>query len=633
MSSLLALCAVASLLGACEAAPKATARQPAPPPHSQSRSDQALCATTGGLWHPNLRTCACAGDRIFSIKRGCMSAPALAGLRGEVHVGCTDHDACKSVEEDAHLRAQLLSGIAVDPPRRSFEAMVSVQAWSPRATDAELRQIAERPAADMLVRYDLRTLLGEGLSISDTDAACRGLIATQWPQATASERAVCGALTAALGRVQNADQEVGLVEKVVGSGRGAIRYAVANLGATGGQGLYNLVGRGGHYYTRTLEVSDRRHLILSLVLSPRGHIMGGHAVRHAPPPHDADHLLQRDVLHFDRAFAPLAVKTQEIAPRAQLSEAVGNDLRTSRQELPATALATDGAYPPLTQSLRALVMESAIDPRVPGLWQRMAARRQEAQALASLGKLDRPLFPWADDPVEAALQLAPEVGGHHGTLVAALLAADLPNLKISLMTGARNDWTADPAQAQALLLETLRAEAPQVVNISRGYEFAFADCAAVFGPVLEKTEKTILFVASAGNADVRNAPHICPASLAPDYSNLIAVAGVHPDGTLGHDPRTGEPTSNYGDMVEIAAPVCAEAEIYGDGGLVLRQECGTSVAAPRVANAALRILARQPDLSPEAVKQLLMATCDGSGLDVACGGALDLAAIEAQLGG
>jgi hypothetical protein len=150
----------------------------------------------------------------------------------------------------------------------------------------------------------------------------------------------------------------------------------------------------------------------------------------------------------------------------------------------------------------------------------------------------------------------------------------------------------------------------------------------VFGPVFDAFTHDVLFVVAAGNSGMRNAATFCPASLAPKYSNVISVGGVNDDGTIG-PKNLGSPGSNFGaEYVEMAAPFCTAVMGLQEGVAVIKRQCGTSYAAPRVGNAALRIHARAPWMEPPQMKRLLMRSCDRSDVDVSCGGVLSEKQLE-----
>ena len=126
----------------------------------------------------------------------------------------------------------------------------------------------------------------------------------------------------------------------------------------------------------------------------------------------------------------------------------------------------------------------------------------------------------------------------------------------------------------------------------------------------------ILNVCAAGNDgrsnDVRP---FDPASL--PSSRIVSVAASD-----GSDNRAG--FSNYGTAVHLAAPGVSIVSTYGMNYATLD---GTSMAAPHVTGAALIIAQRNPNLSPEGIRTLLMSSVDvlpqWTGL-VASGGRLNL---------
>ena len=187
------------------------------------------------------------------------------------------------------------------------------------------------------------------------------------------------------------------------------------------------------------------------------------------------------------------------------------------------------------------------------------------------------------------------------------------------MLGRDGDWASVPAFAAAALQQKILTERPKVVNISQDFALDIADCEQVFGGVFSHFGDSVLFVTAAGNDGLRNAPDVCPASLARKFKNVISVGGVD---TLG-DAMPSR-FSNYGrDFVDIAAPYCVESASFIDHDVANTRVCGTSFAAPVIANAALGALTQLATLSPAELKSLLTSSCRVSGLDVACGGALD----------
>jgi subtilisin family serine protease len=109
----------------------------------------------------------------------------------------------------------------------------------------------------------------------------------------------------------------------------------------------------------------------------------------------------------------------------------------------------------------------------------------------------------------------------------------------------------------------------------------------------------ILFVAAAGNEGEDNdripkSPANC------DFPNVISVAAVDRYGKLAD-------FSNYGaTRVHVAAPGKNVTSLYIDDGYTIMN--GTSMAAPHVSGVAALIFSKHPNLTPQQVKQALMAS-------------------------
>ena len=138
----------------------------------------------------------------------------------------------------------------------------------------------------------------------------------------------------------------------------------------------------------------------------------------------------------------------------------------------------------------------------------------------------------------------------------------------------------------------------RVINASWGstsYSKALEDAIRAAG------EEGILFVAAAGNSTVNNdkSPHY-PSNY--DLPNVISVAALDRNDALTS-------FSNYGvKTVHIAAP---GKDILSTWlGNAYREASGTSMAAPQVAGVAALILASEPNLSVEKLRERLLKSVD-----------------------
>lgn len=148
-----------------------------------------------------------------------------------------------------------------------------------------------------------------------------------------------------------------------------------------------------------------------------------------------------------------------------------------------------------------------------------------------------------------------------------------------------------------------RAGAIRVANMSLGGPKSDALNLAVDNAV----EAGIVFCVAAGN-DSADAVNYSPASC----ERAITVSAVDDrDGLCGGDVLAS--FSNYGKLVDIAAPGVYIYSTYKDGGYTTMS--GTSMAAPHVTGATARYLAHHPTTSPEGVRDALCAAGWVSGDD------------------
>jgi len=134
-----------------------------------------------------------------------------------------------------------------------------------------------------------------------------------------------------------------------------------------------------------------------------------------------------------------------------------------------------------------------------------------------------------------------------------------------------------------------------VINLS----FAGPNDPALHRSLAAARKQGIVLVAAAGNAGPKSPP-LYPAA-DPD---VIAVTATDADDKLFEQ-------SNRGDYVAIAAPGADILVVNGDGGYEALS--GTSFSAAEVSGIVALMLQREPDLSPDKARDILMATAKDLG--------------------
>jgi subtilisin family serine protease len=207
---------------------------------------------------------------------------------------------------------------------------------------------------------------------------------------------------------------------------------------------------------------------------------------------------------------------------------------------------------------------------------------------------------------------APDDEYGHGTHVAGTIAATGDNqegvvgvapksliLGAKAGVGAQGALSADAilASANYIVKQKNRGVNVRVVNASFG---GARSCLPTEKEYISAFNAAgILFVAAAGNEGEDNdripkSPANC------DFPNVVSVAAVDRQGTLAD-------FSNYGaTRVHVAAPGEDITSLYIDDGYDING--GTSMAAPHVSGVAALIFSKYPHLTPQQVKQALMAS-------------------------
>jgi subtilisin family serine protease len=139
-------------------------------------------------------------------------------------------------------------------------------------------------------------------------------------------------------------------------------------------------------------------------------------------------------------------------------------------------------------------------------------------------------------------------------------------------------------------LDWAAARGARIINMS----FAGPRDPAVARCLAAAREKGIVLIAAAGNAGPKSPP-LYPAA----DPNVIAVTATDADDKLFH-------AANRGRHIAVAAPGVDLLLPALDSGYQVTS--GTSFAAAEVSGAVALLLERKPDLDPEAVRRILMAT-------------------------
>ncbi len=189
----------------------------------------------------------------------------------------------------------------------------------------------------------------------------------------------------------------------------------------------------------------------------------------------------------------------------------------------------------------------------------------------------------------------------HGTAIASLIVGDPKSNTAGLVPSARlyaaaifglrdNDRVVGTTDAIARAIDWLGQQGVRIVNLSLS-----GPNNQVLRLTMERAHGSgMILIAAAGNEGPNAAP-VFPAGYAP----VMAVTAV--DAAL--QPYT---EANRGDYIDLAAPgVDVWSARSGRGG---RYSSGTSFAAPFVAASAAVLLALEPDVSAEAMRQRLTNT-------------------------
>lgn len=198
---------------------------------------------------------------------------------------------------------------------------------------------------------------------------------------------------------------------------------------------------------------------------------------------------------------------------------------------------------------------------------------------------------WDDDPrpFDADTGRSPFVAQRHGTKIASVLIREAPGARIVPYRYPRHEMIRFEELIAAADKLGVRIVGAPLGGVNRDHWAAFEEAV--------RSRPHMLFIVSAGNngRDIDRRP-IYPAAL--DLVNILTVTSATADGMLGRG-------SNWGTTaVDIMVPAERVDVIRFDGRPGISG--GTSVAVPRVAALAARLLAKNPDWKAADLKAAIL---------------------------
>jgi subtilisin family serine protease len=191
----------------------------------------------------------------------------------------------------------------------------------------------------------------------------------------------------------------------------------------------------------------------------------------------------------------------------------------------------------------------------------------------------------------------------HGTAIAALIAGQgrLKGAAPAARILAIRAFDPDSNGAAATTFNILKGIDWAVENHARIINMSFAGPAdpAIQRAIEAAGKKNVVSIAAAGNAGAKSPP-LYPAA----YPGVIAVAATDADDKIFKG-------SNRGRHIAVAAPGVDIFVAVPDGGY--QMSSGTSYSAAEVSGIVALMLQRQPDLTPAAIRAMLMATAKDLG--------------------
>ncbi len=195
----------------------------------------------------------------------------------------------------------------------------------------------------------------------------------------------------------------------------------------------------------------------------------------------------------------------------------------------------------------------------------------------------------------------------HGTHVAGIVAAAsesagvygvAPDVELMIIK-ADNDENLFELASLVRAINYAVANGADIINMSLGYSYDVGSYADEKTAIDAAVAAGVTVICAAGNDKDDNAAY--PAA----YDNTIAVTAV------GSDYEFESWYSNYGAQVDIAAPGTSIYSTYYTGGYGYKS--GTSMATPVVSGVAALMLAENPSLTNEEIREILCDTAVDAG--------------------
>lgn len=293
----------------------------------------------------------------------------------------------------------------------------------------------------------------------------------------------------------------------------------------------------------------------------------------------------QDVLYEDPAASrPLALQR------------LGPDMQPSGPRVPLNPPVPEGAGDPAC--LRVAVLDNGVNYLLPEIAGRLARGSDGRLVGHDFWEEDDRPFDYGAPPGSLDPRVSVFSPRRHGTGVASVLLADAPPqaciAPYRYLPAQPPGGSSDPRKMAAEMAKA----GIRIVNLSSGRDRPWPE----FRQALEDNPD-MLFVVAAGNEgrDLGQRPSY-PSAYRLD--NIIVVAATESDGWLWQRSNRGP--------VDVAAPAVDLRATVADGRVV--SLTGTSLAAPRVAALAARLLVEAPQMSAAALKAAIIERARASGV-------------------